>query len=47
MLILQTFILLMDKAPRENRLGATTIMGDVVDWISINRPEYLYPDEVE
>lgn len=35
------FILMMDRAPRENRLGATRIMGDVVEWMSINRPEYL------
>jgi len=35
------FILMMDRAPRANRLGATTIMGDVVEWMSIERPEYL------
>jgi penicillin-binding protein 2 len=35
------FILMMDRAPRENALGATRIMGDVVEWMSINRPEYL------
>ena len=35
------FILMMDKAPRSNRLGATTIMGDVVTWMSENTPEYL------
>lgn len=35
------FILMMDRAPRENRLGATRIMGDVVEWMSVNRPEYL------
>ncbi|MCA9367382.1 hypothetical protein KC887_03935 [Candidatus Kaiserbacteria bacterium] len=35
------FILMMDKAPRANRLGATRIMGDVVEWMSHNRPEYL------
>lgn len=35
------FILLMDKAPRANSLGATTIMGDVVEWMSVHRPEYL------
>lgn len=35
------FILLMDKAPRNNTLGATRIMGDVVEWMSVNRPEYL------
>jgi cell division protein FtsI/penicillin-binding protein 2 len=35
------FILMMDKAPRSNALGATSIMGDVVEWMSIHRPEYL------
>lgn len=35
------FILMMDRAPRANRLGATTIMGEVVEWMSVNRPEYL------
>ncbi len=35
------FIMMMDKAPRSNALGATRIMGDVVQWMSINRPEYL------
>jgi len=35
------FILMMDKAPRSNALGATRIMGDVVQWMSENRPEYL------
>lgn len=35
------FILMMDKAPRANALGATRIMGDVVEWMSKNRPEYL------
>lgn len=35
------FILMMDKAPRSNRLGATTIMGDVVTWMEHNTPEYL------
>lgn len=36
-----TFILMMDHAPRSNALGATRIMGDVVEWMSVNRPEYL------
>lgn len=36
-----SFILMMERAPRENTLGATTIMGDVVDWIADKRPEYL------
>lgn len=35
------FILLMERAPRDNTLGATTIMNQVVEWISKNRPEYL------
>ncbi|MCB9810126.1 hypothetical protein H6781_00830 [Candidatus Nomurabacteria bacterium] len=35
------FILMMDKAPRSNALGASRIMGDVVEWMSVNRPEYL------
>ncbi len=35
------FILLMDKAPRSNALGATTIMADVFDWMKDNRPQYL------
>lgn len=35
------FILMMDRAPRSNSLGATRIMGDVVEWMSLNRPEYL------
>ncbi len=37
------FILMMDRAPRSNALGATRIMGDVMQWISVNRPEYLQP----
>ncbi len=35
------FILMMDKAPRSNALGATRIMGDVMQWISVHRSEYL------
>jgi penicillin-binding protein 2 len=35
------FILMMDKAPRSNSLGATKIMGKVMEWIAQNRPEYL------
>ncbi len=40
------FILLMDRAPRSNTLGATTIMGQVLDWINDNRPEYLLNEAV-
>lgn len=35
------FILMMDKAPRSNALGATRIMGDVMDWMHEHTPEYL------
>jgi len=35
------FVLMMDRAPRSNALGATRIMGEVVQWISENRSEYL------
>lgn len=41
------FILMMDKAPRSNALGATRIMGDVVEWMSENRPGYLGINETE
>ncbi len=37
------FVLMMDKAPRANSLGATRIMGDLIEWMSINTPEYLEP----
>lgn len=35
------FILMMDRAPRENRLGGTRVMGDIVEWMSVHTPEYL------
>jgi penicillin-binding protein 2 len=35
------FVLMMDRAPRSNALGATNIMGQVVAWMADNRPEYL------
>jgi penicillin-binding protein 2 len=35
------FILMMDRAPRSNALGATRIMGDIVSWMATERPEYL------
>lgn len=38
------FILMMDKAPRSNALGATRIMGDVVEWMSVHTPQYLWPE---
>jgi cell division protein FtsI/penicillin-binding protein 2 len=36
-----SFILMMDKAPRSNALGATKVMGQVVEWMSVNTPSYL------
>ena len=35
------YILMMDHAPRSNSLGAGRIMGEVMQWISVNRPLYL------
>lgn len=35
------FILMMENAPYTNRLGGTKVMGNIMDWIHINRPEYL------
>lgn len=35
------FIMLMEYAPYENRLGGTGLMGKVMDWIHENRPEYI------
>ena len=35
------FIMMMENAPYTNRLGGTKVMGNVMDWIHINRPEYL------
>lgn len=36
-----SFILMMDRAPRSNALGATAIMGKIVEWMSIHTPHYL------
>ena len=41
------FVLLMERAPRENRLGATRVMGDVVEWMAEYTPEYLGLPDVE
>ena len=35
------YILMMDHAPRSNALGAGRIMGEVMEWISVHRPEYF------
>lgn len=36
-----SFILLMERAPRDNSLGAGWVMREVFDWMHENRPEYL------
>jgi penicillin-binding protein 2 len=35
------FVLLMERAPRDNTLGATTVMGDVIEWMASSTPRYL------
>jgi cell division protein FtsI/penicillin-binding protein 2 len=35
------YILMMDHAPRSNALGAGRIMGEVMEWMSVHRPEYF------
>lgn len=35
------FILLMERAPRANTIGGTRVMGEIVQWMSEHRPEYL------
>lgn len=42
-----SYVLLMEKAPRSNSLGATKVMGEVVDWMAEYRPEYLGLPTVE
>jgi hypothetical protein len=36
---------MMDKAPRSNALGGTRVMGDIVEWMSKNTPQYLGIEE--
>ncbi len=40
-----SFILLMERAPRSNSLGASWVMRDVFTWMKENRPEYLDLEE--
>jgi penicillin-binding protein 2 len=35
------FIMMMEKGPRDNTIGATSIMREVMNWIILNRPQYL------
>lgn len=41
------FILLMERAPRANQLGAGWVMREVFEWMRANRPEYLQMEVVE
>jgi len=38
------FVLLMEKAPSNNTLGATRVMGQVFDWMASHHPEYFESD---
>ena len=38
------FVLLMEKAPSNNTLGATRVMGQVFDWMASHHPEYFGSD---
>ena len=44
-----SFVVLMEYAPYDNRLGGTGVMGEIVDWIYKNEPQYLgiEPEETE
>jgi penicillin-binding protein 2 len=39
-----SFVVLMENAPYSNSLGGTKLMGDIMDWIHENAPEYLGDD---
>ncbi|MFT7507825.1 MAG: penicillin-binding protein 2 [Acidimicrobiales bacterium] len=36
-----SFVVLMENAPYSNSLGGTRLMGDIMDWMYENTPEYL------
>lgn len=40
-----SFILLMERAPRDNSLGAGWVMREVFEWMKEHRPEYLSTEE--
>ena len=40
------FIVLMENAPYDNSLGGTRVMGDIMDWMSENRRDYLGIEDV-
>ena len=39
------FVLFMENGPRANTVGASSVMGKVLDWIGEHRPEYFGIEE--
>lgn len=35
------FVVIMERGPADNQIGALSIMRQSLDWLSLNRPEYL------
>lgn len=35
------FVVVMERGPRSNLVGATSVMRQVMEWIVVNRPEYI------
>jgi len=42
-----SFVVLMENAPYSNSLGGTRLMGDIMDWMYENTPEYLGLEEAD
>lgn len=42
-----SFAVVMEKGPRDNLIGATSVMNKLLGWIQINRSDYLYPSKEE
>jgi penicillin-binding protein 2 len=38
------FAVLMERGPSQNQIGATYVMRQFLDWLSIYKPEYLKED---
>lgn len=35
------FVMMMEKGPRSNTIGASSVMSEIIKWIILYRPEYL------
>ena len=35
------FVVIMEKGPRGNLLGGVSVMRALLDWMTVNTPEYL------